>query len=31
MDFDAIKKFFSKISPVSWTVNFLNIEASCGR
>ena len=27
MDFDAIKRFFSKISPVSWTVNFLLTRA----
>ena len=27
MDFDTIKKFFSKISPVSWTVNFLLTRA----
>ena len=28
MDFDAIKKFFSKISPVSWTVDFLLSRAN---
>ena len=27
MDFDAIKRFFSKISPMSWTVNFLLTRA----
>ena len=27
MDFDAIKKFFSKISPMSWAVNFLLTRA----
>ena len=31
MDFDAIKKFFSKISPVSWTVNFLLTRAKLSK
>ena len=31
MDFDAIKRFFSKISPVSWTVNFLLTRAKLSK